>query len=189
MLRRCGGSVFKSQGAGGAETLKHSRLAVAARQAAEWIVYNIVYDVAYNIICQRTRFMVHTISHHTYDIIRRHTTSYGKDGTYDIVYDMYIRYCIYSTCYVVGFACVDTMAYVGYTMSNVVVRYRHDLRHRTYDVVRHLFVYRTYDIVRAMWHTTSYVQRTMSYVLTYDIVRDVRHRRWQESRCWNYKDI
>ena len=56
---------------------------------------------------------------------------------------------------------------------------------RTYDVVGALFVYRTCDVVRAMCGTMSYVRLTMSCfkLPTYDIVRDIRHRRWQESRC------
>ena len=37
--------------------------------------------------------------------------------------------------------------------------------------------------VLARHDTTSNTVRTISYVCTYDIVRDVRYRMWQESRC------
>ncbi len=71
----------------------------------------------------------------------------------------------------------------------------------TYDVVcQHTTSYVTYDVARTMSYVyTLYIARTTSYVrcstrcrmshvrcrtcMTYDIVRDVRHRRWQESRC------
>ncbi len=71
----------------------------------------------------------------------------------------------------------------------------------TYDVVcRRTTSYVTYDVARTMSYVyTLYIALTTSYVrcstrcrtshvrcrtyMTYDIVRDVRHRRWQESRC------
>ena len=121
-------------------------------------------------------------------------------STYDIVYD--IRYCIryahtmsyitdiryrmylqtYDIVYVMDSLC-STISYVIHTTSHVDIRYRKNIRYRTYDIVCPTMQYRIYDIVYTIWYTTSNTGHTITYVQTYDIVGDIRYRMWQESRC------
>ena len=85
--------------------------------------------------------------------------------TYDIVYDMHIRY---RTLQTYDIACIYTHT-ISYTLwIHCVVRYRMSyIRHRmlTYDIVK------TYDIV----HTISYVQQcNIVYTISY-IRYGIRH--------------
>ena len=138
----------------------------------------------------------HTTTSLTNDIV--HYIRY-RMSTYDIVYD--IRYCIryahtmsyitdiryrmylqtYDIVYVMDSLC-STISYVIHTTSHVDIRYRKNIRYRTYDIVCPTMQYPIYDIVYTIWYTTSNTWHTISYVQTYDIVGDIRYRMWQESR-------
>jgi hypothetical protein len=121
-------------------------------------------------------------------------------STYDIVYDIRyciryahtmsyiadIRYCMYLQTYDIVYvedSLYSTISYVIHTTLHVDIRYRKNIRYRTYDIVCPTMQYRIYDIVYTIWYTTSNTGHTISYVQTYDIVGDIRYRMWQESRC------
>ena len=121
------------------------------------LTYDIVHDIRYGI-----RY-AHTISYIT-----------------DIRYRMYLQ--TYDIVYVEDSLC-STISYVIHTTSHVDIRYRKNIRYRTYDIVCPTMQYRIYDIVYTIWYTTSKTGHTISYVQTYDIiVGDIRYRMWQESR-------
>ena len=121
----------------------------------------------------------------TYDIVHdiRYCIRYAHTISYitDIRYRMYLQ--TYDIVYVMDSLC-STISYVIHTTSHVDIRYRKNIRCRTYDIVCPTMQYRIYDIVYTIWYTTSNTGHTISYVQTYDIVGDIRYRMWQESRCW-----
>ena len=88
------------------------------------------------------------------------------------------------------FSWCDTMSYICPTISYVDIRYRINILYRRSNIVGPVTLYRIYDIVYTIKNTTSNTVRTISYVCTYDIIRDVQYRMWQESRCTSiYKYI
>ncbi len=89
--------------------------------------------------------------------------------TYNIVYYMYYWW--------------GTISYVWDTMSYVNIRCCQNRWYSTYDIVC-LLPY-IIHMNRRCDLTYNIVYHTTSYVPTYDIVGDLQHRRWQESRC-NY---
>ena len=124
----------------------------------------------------------------TYDIVHdiRYGIRYAHTISYitDIRYRMYLQ--TYDIVYVMDSLC-STISYVIHTTSHVDIRYRKNIRYRTYDIVCPTMQYRIYDIVHTIWYTTSNTWHTISYVQTYDIVGDIRYRMWQESR-WSNRD-
>ncbi len=60
-------------------------------------------------------------------------------------------------------------------LSYDIVRYTYDVDKRTMSYVQCRTLYCTYDIIRTMLSTTSYVWRTMSFVLRTTSYVDVRH--------------
>ena len=134
---------------------------------AYYIIYDIVYT--YHIVWRHAIYtktdivLFYTMSR--YKI--RHCTP--RVWIYDIVYDLNKRHC---TSYIYDSVRCNTMSHDN-------IRYIICIRRRTHDVVCPKSVNRTYDIVRAIYNTMSYTGRTTSWYWTYDIVRDVRHRRWQ----------
>ena len=109
-----------------------------------------------------------------YDILYAHTISYITD----IRHSMYLQ--TYDIVYVMDSLC-STISYVIHTTSHVDIRYRKNIRYRTYDIVCPTMQYRIYDIVYTIWYTTSNTGHTISYVQTYDIVGDIRYRMWQKN--------
>ncbi len=123
-----------------------------------------------------------------YPFISYHIPTYPKisSGANSQMYAMYTRHRI-SIC--------DIRHCIRYVETNT-----YDVVCVTYDVVCwRTTSYVTYDIARTMSYVyILYIARMASYVrcstwcrmshvrcrtcMTYDIVRDVRHRRWQESR-------
>jgi len=100
----------------------------------------------------------------------RHCQRYVEMNTYDVVCVTYDVVCWRTTLY------VTYMSYVTYDVA------------RTMSYVYTLYIARTTSYVRCSTRCrTSHVRcRTC---MTYDIVRDVRHRRWQESRWWRHGDL
>jgi hypothetical protein len=124
--------------------------------------------------------------------------------TCDVVYDMNLGYrmsCTYDILYLFPTLCGDIRHCIRYVEMKT-----YDVVCDTYDVVcRRTTSYVTYDVARTrsyvyILYTSLSIARTTSYVrcstrccmshvrcrtcMTYDIVLDVRHRRWQESRWY-----
>ncbi len=135
-----------------------------------------------------------------------HTMSYVTISYVDIRHRTYIR------CRIRYGPTILYVMYIRHRTSISDILVRHCVRYaemKTYDVVCVTYdvvcwratSYVTYDVARTMSYVyILYIARTRSYVrcstpcrmshvrcctcMTYNIVRDVRHSRWQESRCF-----
>ena len=130
---------------------------------------NIVHYIRYRML---TYDIVHDIR---YGIRYAHTISYITDIRYRMYLQTYdIVYVMYSLC--------STISYVVHTTSHVDIRYRKNIRYRTYDIVCPTMQYRIYDIVHTIWYTTSNTGHTILYVIHTTSHVDIRYCMWQESR-------
>ena len=129
-----------------------------------------MYYVRHRILIINVRCRIkHTTTKFTYDIVRHiryrmstydivHDIRYGIRYAHTISYITDIRYRMYLQTYdivYVMYSLCSTISYVVLTTSHVDIRYRKNIRYRTYDIVCPTMQYRIYDIVHTIWYTTS----------------------------------